>query len=154
MTYSLGSGGATRPKAFGSWRVTQGIWVLTQDLWELGPYAGHKVLGQVGLQDPRDLGLRSCHTQATWVRRPFPTPSFLGIDGDPWPKLIIIIIIIIILVVVVVAAATVIDFSLQINFMFFFPIVMIFISNLIILMNIIIFIIIILNSSDSSSYSF
>jgi hypothetical protein len=122
MTYSLGSGGAARPKAFGSWRVTQGIWVLTQDLWELGPYAGHKVLGQVGLQDPRDLGLRSCHTQATWVRRPFPTPSFLGIDGDPWPKLIIIIIIIIIiiLVVVVVVAATVIDFSLQINFMFFF----------------------------------
>ena len=116
MTYSLGSGGAARPKAFGSWRVTQGIWVLTQDPWELGPYAGYKVLGQVGLQDPRDLGLRSCHTQATWVRRPFPTPSFLGIEGDPWPKIIIIIIII--LVVVVEAAS--IDFALQINFMFFF----------------------------------
>jgi hypothetical protein len=26
-------------------------------------------LGQVGLQDPRDLGLRSCHTRATWMRQ-------------------------------------------------------------------------------------
>jgi len=38
-------------------------------------------LGQAGLQDPRDLGLRLCHSQTTWVTLPFPAPSFLGLEG-------------------------------------------------------------------------
>jgi len=39
-------------------------------------------LGQTGLQDSSNLGLRPYQTQATWVRRPFPAPSFLGLKGD------------------------------------------------------------------------
>jgi hypothetical protein len=61
----------------------------------MGPYREHIILGQVGLYDPKDLGLRSCHIQATWMRRPFPAPSFLGLERDAWPKLIMIIIIVI-----------------------------------------------------------
>jgi len=53
----------------------------------LGP--DPKALGYAGLHDPSDLGLRS-HTQVTWVRRPFPTPFFLGLEEDVRPKLIII----------------------------------------------------------------
>jgi len=109
---------------------------LDPDKWPI-------VLGQAWLQYPRDLGLRSSHTQTSWMRRPFSGPSFLGLEGDAWPKLIIIIIIIIIIVTIV------INFTLQINFIFF--LVIIFIINLIILMNIIIFII--LDSPDQSSYN-
>jgi len=46
-----------------------------------------KALCQAGLQDPRDFGLHLCHTQATWVRRPFPAISYLGVEGDVKPKL-------------------------------------------------------------------
>jgi len=69
------------------------------------------------LQDPRILGLRSCHSQTTWIRCNFLASSFLGMEGDARPKLIIIIII---------------DFTLKIKFIFFF-IVIIVIVNLIIL---------------------
>jgi hypothetical protein len=64
------------------------------------------VLGQVRLQDPRNLGLRSCHSQVTWIRRTFPAPRNLSLEGHVRPKLIIIIIII--------------DFALQIKSMFFY----------------------------------
>jgi len=40
------------------------------------------VLGQAELQDPNNLGLRSYQSQATWVRCPFPAPSFLDLEGD------------------------------------------------------------------------
>jgi len=63
-------------------------------------------LGQAMLQDPKDLDLLSCHTQATWVWRPFPAPNFLGLEGNPLPKIIVVVVII--------------DFVLQINSMFFF----------------------------------
>jgi len=53
----------------------------------------------------RDLGLRSCHAQATWVRCTFLAPSFLVLEGDVKPKLIIIIII---------------DFTIKIKSIFFF----------------------------------
>jgi hypothetical protein len=72
------------------------------------------------LQDSWDLSLRSCYSQAPWVRCTFLTPSFLGLEGDVKPKLIIIIIIIIIT-----------DFTLKIKSIFF-SIVIIFIVNLII----------------------
>jgi hypothetical protein len=73
------------------------------------------------LQDSWDLSLRSCYSQAPWVRCTFLTPSFLGLEGDVKPKLIIIIIIIIIIT----------DFTLKIKSIFFL-IVIIFIVNLII----------------------
>jgi hypothetical protein len=56
---------------------TQGIWVLTTDPRDLDPDIGSM----------RNLGMRSCYTQATWVKRSFPTPSFLSLEGDPLPKL-------------------------------------------------------------------
>jgi len=67
------------------------------------------VLGQVMLQDARDLGLRSCPSQATWVRCIFRVPSFLGLEMDVRLQLIIIIIIII-----------TIDFTLKIKSIFFY----------------------------------
>jgi len=87
------------------------------------------------LHDPSDLGLRS-HTQVTWVRHPFPTPFFLGLEEDVRPKLIIIIIIITTTIIII-------NFTLKIKYMLFF-IVIIFILILIILMNLIIFIILII----------
>jgi len=79
------------------------------------------------VQDPRDLGLHSSHTQAHWVRCPFPALSFLGLENDAYP----------------------------LNQFYVFFIVIIFFTDLIILMNIIIFtiFIIILNLSDLSSYN-
>jgi hypothetical protein len=35
-----------------------------------------------------DLSLCSCHSQVTWIRCTFPTPSSLGLEGDVRPKLI------------------------------------------------------------------
>jgi len=64
------------------------------------------VMGQVGLQDSKDLDQLLCHSQATWVRRSFLAPSFLGLEGHVELKLIIIIIII--------------DFTIQIKYIFFF----------------------------------
>jgi hypothetical protein len=52
--------------------------------------------------------LRSCHSQVTWIRRTFPAPRNLSLEGHVRSKLIIIIIIIII------------DFALQIKFIFFY----------------------------------
>jgi len=58
---------------------------------DLGPDAGPKrldpdegpiILGLVELHNPRDLGLRSSHTQAPSVRHFFPAPSFLGLERD------------------------------------------------------------------------
>jgi len=84
------------------------------------------------LQDPRDLNLWSCHSQATWIRCTFPTPSFLGLERDVRPKLITI------TITTTTTTAATIDFTLKIKYMFF-SIVIIFIVNLIILMNLIIF---------------
>jgi hypothetical protein len=64
------------------------------------------VVGQVGLQDPRNLDMLPCHSQTTRVRRPFLAPSFLGLKGHVEHKLIIMIIII--------------DLTLQIKSIFFF----------------------------------
>jgi hypothetical protein len=79
---------------------------------------------------------QGCKTQVIWIyapaRRLFLAPSFLGLEGDDWPRLIIIIIITII-----------IDFTLKIKSMFF-SIIIIFILILIILMNWILFIILII----------
>jgi hypothetical protein len=61
------------------------------------------VVGQVGLQDPRNLDMLPCHSQTTRVRRSFLAPSFLGLKGHVEHKLIIII-----------------DFTLQIKSIFFF----------------------------------
>jgi len=47
---------------------------------KLDPDEGPIILGLAGLQNPRDLGLRSTHTQAPSVRRSFPAPSFLGLE--------------------------------------------------------------------------
>ena len=105
-------------------------WIRTPDTTTLGPNTDPGALVQTGVQDPSDLGRCLCQIQATWVRCPFPAPSFLGLEGDAWPKLIIIITIII-------------DFTLKIKSMFF-SIVIIFILILIILMNWIIFIILII----------
>jgi len=44
------------------------------------------VLGQAKLQDPNDLGLRFYQLQATWVRCPFPAPSFLDLERDARPS--------------------------------------------------------------------
>jgi len=63
-----------------------------------------RALGQAGLQNPSDLGLHPCHTQATWVRCPFLASIFLGMEGDVLPKLI---------------TTTIIDFTLKIKSMFF-----------------------------------
>ena len=49
-------------------------------------------LGLGGAAKPKGLGSASCHTQETWLGFLFPTPSFLGLEGDVIPKLIIIII--------------------------------------------------------------
>jgi hypothetical protein len=69
------------------------------------------VLGQVVLQDARDLGLRSCPSQATWVRCTFRVSSFLGLEGDVGLQLIIIIIITITITI---------DFILKIKSIFFY----------------------------------
>jgi hypothetical protein len=61
------------------------------------------VVGQVGLQDPRNLDMLPCHSQTTRVRRSFLAPSFLGLKGHVEHKLIIII-----------------DFTLQIKSIYFF----------------------------------
>jgi hypothetical protein len=77
-------------------------------------------------------GRRYCKTQGTWVRCTFPTPNFLGLEGDARPKLL------------TTTTTTTTDFILKIKSIFF-PTVIIFIVNLIILMNLIIIIIIIIN---------
>jgi hypothetical protein len=74
-------------------------------------------------------GRRYCKTQGTWVRCTFPTPNFLGLEGDARPKLL--------------TTTTTTDFTLKIKSIFF-PTVIIFIVNLIILMNLIILLIIII----------
>jgi hypothetical protein len=121
-----------KPKSFGSEHQIQELRVQTP---------APRALGQVGLQDPRDLGLHPSHTQETWVGCPFPAPSYLGLEGDVKSKLIII--------------TTIIYFILEIKSIFFL-IVIIFISNLIILMSLIIFIILIIISNlfDPSFDSF
>jgi hypothetical protein len=108
------------------------------DLIALGLDTCPKCLGLGGAVRLKGLGLRPCHSQTTWVRRNFSAPSFFGIEGHVRSKLIKIKIIIII-----------IDFNLQIKFMFF-SILIKFISNLIIFM----ILIIILNLSDLSFYNF
>jgi hypothetical protein len=108
------------------------------DLIALGLDTCPKCLESDGAVRLKGLDLRSCHSQTTWVRRNFSAPSFFGIEGHVRPKLIKITIIIII-----------IDFNLQIKFMFF-SILIKFILNLIIFM----ILIIILNLSDLSFYSF
>jgi hypothetical protein len=120
------------PISLGSWCRTQEIrsWQMTNSLGS-GMTARLKGFGSALKPHPNSLG-----------EAPFSGPSFLGLEGDAWPKLIIIIIIIIIITIVI-------NFTLQINFIYF--LVIIFIINLIILMNIIIFII--LNSPDQSSYN-
>ena len=93
------SGPDARPLNLGSRSWTQENWVLKQDSLALGPDAdalpmgsNPRALGQVGLQNPSDLGLHPCHTQATWVKRPFQASIFLGMEGNVLPKLIIILI--------------------------------------------------------------
>jgi hypothetical protein len=85
---------------------------LDADALPMGP--DPRALGQARLQNPSYLGLRRCHTHATWGRRPFPASIFLGMEGDALPKLIIIIIIIIITTIII------IDFTLKIKSMFYF----------------------------------
>jgi len=109
------------------------------DLIALGLDTCPKCLGLGGAVRLKGLGLRPCHSQTTWVRRNFSAPSFFGIEGHVRSKLIKITIIIIIII----------DFNLQIKFMFF-SILIKFISNLIIFM----ILIIILNLSDLSFYNF
>jgi len=48
----------------------------------LDPDKGPIILGLAELHNPRDLGLRSSHTQTPSVRHFFPAPSFLGLEGD------------------------------------------------------------------------
>jgi hypothetical protein len=62
---------------------------------------------------PRPKGLRSapCHTQVTWVKHSFATPSFLDLEGDVRRKLIIII--------TTTTTIIIIDFILQIKSIFF-----------------------------------
>jgi len=62
---------------------------------DLSQNVGPKSLGVDRVTRPKGPRSASCHTQATWVRRPFPAPSLLGLEGDVRLKLIIIIIIII-----------------------------------------------------------
>jgi hypothetical protein len=74
---------------------------------------------------PKGLGPAPCHTQQTWVRRPFPVISFLGLKKDVRPKLII----------TTTTTTIIIDFTLQIKSIYIFSIAIILISNLIIQMN-------------------
>jgi len=73
---------------------------------------------------PKGLGPAPCHTQQTWVRRPFPVISFLGLKKDVRPKLI-----------TTTTTTIIIDFTLQIKSIYIFSIAIILISNLIIQMN-------------------
>jgi len=88
--------------------LTQAPLALGLDANALPVSPDPRALGHAGLQNPSDLSLRPCHTQTTWVRRPFPSSIFLGMERDVLPKLIIIITIIII------------DFILKIKSMFFY----------------------------------
>jgi hypothetical protein len=83
----------------------------TLDSLALGPHIEPKSIGSSGTIRPRELGSASCHTQVTWVSRPFPDPK-KGLEGDARPKLIIIMIIITTTIIII-------DFTLQIKFIFF-----------------------------------
>jgi hypothetical protein len=94
-----------QPIKFGLGRKTQDYWVLTQTHQPRVWTPNLSVLSQGRMQDPKDLSLRPCHSQATWVRLSFLDPSFLSLEEHVKSKLIIIIII---------------DFILQIKSMFLF----------------------------------
>jgi len=57
---------------------------------------------------PKGLGPAPCHTQQTWVRRPFPVISFLGLKKVVRSKL------------TTTTTTIIIDFTLQIKSIFFF----------------------------------
>jgi hypothetical protein len=66
-------------------------------------------LGSDGAARPKGFEFAHLPHPNNLGEAPFPGSSFLGLEGDAWPKLIIIIIITII-----------IDFTLEINSIFFF----------------------------------
>jgi len=99
---------------------------------------------------PKGLGPAPYHPQQTWVRRPFPVISFLGLKKVVRPKL-----------TTTTTTTIIIDFTLQIKSIFFFhsnninfkfnntnesSIVIIFFKKLLMMM--------IINSSNLNSYSF
>jgi hypothetical protein len=77
------------------------------DLKALGPHSGSKSIGPSGTIRPGELGSASCHTQITWVSRPFPDPK-KGLEGDVRPKLL-----------TTTTTTIIIDFTIQIKYIFF-----------------------------------
>jgi len=77
----------------------------------LSPNIEPQSLGLGGAARPKELRSAPCHTQVTWVKHSFATPSFLDLEGDVRRKLIIII--------TTTTTIIIIDFILQIKSIFF-----------------------------------